>query len=260
MLIKELLRKIDQVVPFSWAEEWDNSGLLLGDPESPVSGIALSLDPDIESLEFALEKGCSVLITHHPLIFSPLKRVDVSCGVGEAISFAVKNDIAVISMHTNWDSSPTGVNALMAEALELNSVAVLTPSDRGAWGLGAVGMLPSCSGVLDLGQKIKLALNLSRLLFYGDTGRPVCRLALCGGSGGGLWQEALESGADAYLTSDLKYHERLEALDRGLKLFVADHGEAESFSLDGLAEVLSGASGKEVFIHRGETPSPLVFD
>ena len=260
MLIKELLCNIDRAAPFAWAEEWDNPGLLLGDPESSVSRIALSLDPDLESLKFALKKGCSVLVSHHPLIFSPLKRIDCSRGAGEAMAFAIKNNISVVSMHTNWDSAPDGVNAVIAGALGLESVTPLIPSARGAWGTGAVGRLARPIRCLELGEKIRRTLNLSRLYFFGDPECPAERLALCGGSGGGLWADALKSGADAFLTSDVKYHERLESLAGGLNLFVADHGEAESFSLDALAAVLSGASGLEVFIFRAERSHPLVFD
>lgn len=260
MLVKELLRNIDRAVPFGWAEEWDNSGLLLGNPANSVSGIALSLDPDLESLKFALKKGCSVLVSHHPLIFSPVRRIDASSGVGEAIAFAMKNDISVIAMHTNWDGAPGGVNAVLAGALGLESVSPLVPSDRGAWGMGAAGRLSPPMRLLELGQKIRLALNLSRLYFYGDPERPAGRLALCGGSGGGLWPAALDSGADAFLTSDVKYHDRLEALGRGLNLFVADHGEAESFSLDALADVLSEVSGQKIFLFRPERTHPMVFD
>ncbi|NLK20398.1 MAG: Nif3-like dinuclear metal center hexameric protein [Synergistaceae bacterium] len=260
MLVKDLLRKIDGAIPFEWAEEWDNSGLLVGSPRSPVSGIALSLDPDLESLNFALAKGCSVLVSHHPLLFSPVRRIDTSFGAGECIAFAMKNDIAVIAVHTNWDSAPSGVNAVLAAALGLEELLPLVPSDRGARGMGAAGKLSSPVRCLELGQKIRETLNLSRLNFYGDPERPVERLALCGGSGAALWPEALNSGADAFFTSDVKYHERLEALGRGLNLFVADHGEAESFSLDALAETLSAASGREVLVYRPHRPYPLVFD
>jgi dinuclear metal center YbgI/SA1388 family protein len=260
MLVKELLNTIDSVVPFSWAEEWDNSGLIAGDPEAPVKGIAICLDPDIQALEFTAGKECSVLVSHHPLIFSPLKRIDVSSGIGETIAFALKHNISVISMHTNWDSSPKGVNAAIASGLGLESVQPLVPSCSESWGLGAVGTLPSAPKGQELGKSIRSALKLSRVDFFGDPLRPIRKLALCGGSGGSFWTEAKDSGADAFFTSDVKYHERLEALRSGLCLFTADHGEVESFSLEALALVVSGASGIEPSIFRKHSRAPLFFD
>ncbi|MBL3538567.1 Nif3-like dinuclear metal center hexameric protein [Aminivibrio sp.] len=260
MLVKDLLGNLDAMVPFSWAEEWDNSGLLVGDPESPVTGVVVSLDPTPEAVGYAVEKDCSVLVSHHPLIFSPLKKLDVSTATGKAVSFALKKDIAVISMHTNWDSSPRGVNAAIAAAIGLESVSPLVPSVSGAWGLGALGNLPSALTGRELGQAIRSALMLSRLDLYGDSHRPVYRLALCGGSGGGLWDGAKTAGADAYFTSDVKYHERLEALYEGLILLIGDHGEVESFSLDALAGAVSEASGFEASVFRSTPRLPVVID
>lgn len=258
MLVKDLLKSLDTMVPFSWAEEWDNSGLLAGDPESPVTGVAVCLDPSPEAMEFAAEKGCSVLVSHHPLIFSPLKKLDVSTGTGKAVAFALKRDIAVISMHTNWDSSPRGVNAAIAAALGLESVSALVPSLSGAWGLGALGDVPSALTGRELGQRICSVLNLSRLDLYGDPHRPVNRLALCGGSGGSLWSGAKAAGADAFFTSDLKYHERMDSLASGLILLAGDHGEVESFSLDAMARVVSEAFGFEPPIFRTMPAIPVI--
>ena len=258
MLVKDLLGNLDAMVPFSWAEEWDNSGFLAGDPESPVTGVTVCLDPSPEAMDFAAGNGCSVLVSHHPLIFSPLKKLDVSAGTGKAVAFALKKDIAVISMHTNWDSSPRGVNAAIAEAIGLESVSPLVPSLSGAWGLGALGKLPSVMTGRELGQAIRSSLKLSRLDLYGDPHRPANRLALCGGSGGSLWSVAIASGADVFFTSDVKYHERMEALAAGLILLIGDHGEVESFSLDALARVVSEASGFQACIFRSMPGPPVV--
>lgn len=260
MLVKDLLRNLDNVVPFSWTEEWDNTGLLAGNPESPVTGVAVCLDPSPEAMEYAAEKGCSVLVSHHPLIFSPLKKLDVSTVTGKAVAFALKKDISVISMHTNWDSSPRGVNAAIASAIGLESVNPLVSSSSGAWGHGALGNLPATLTGRELGQTIRSALKLSRLDLYGDPHRFVNSLALCGGSGGSLWGGAKAAGADAFFTSDVKYHERLEALAGGLLLLIGDHGEVESFSLDALAGAVSEASGFEAPVFRSTPRAPVLID
>jgi dinuclear metal center YbgI/SA1388 family protein len=245
MLIGDIVEELEKVVPGAWAEDWDNVGLLLGNRLDPVRGIAVSLDPSLETMQKTLEHECSLLITHHPLIFKPLKRIDSSEGTGASIAFAIKNGISVLSLHTNWDSAPRGVNRVIADALGLKNVQPLVPSDRGAWGLGAVGVLPGAIAFEECGVRIRDSLGLSRLELHGESAQPVSRLALCGGGGGEFWRRALDSGADAYFTADMKYHERLDALEKDLPVILADHGEMEQFSLRALAGMISEATGIE---------------
>ncbi len=257
MKVKELLQHLDESVPFSWAEDWDNSGMLLGDPLDDISGIAVSLDPSLTSVKMAAEKGCSVLVTHHPLIFNPLKKIVCSEGNGSVLAFAMKKGISVICLHTNWDSSEKGVNRVIASALGLRDPVPLIPSEKGAWGLGAAGDLGEPLRAGRCGRMILETMGLSRLDLYGGAERPIRRVALCGGSGGDLLQRALWSGADAFFTADVKYHEKMDAVESGLVLFIADHGEMESFSLDALASVVSAASGTPAHVLR--IPSPECF-
>lgn len=258
MLVRELLENLDLLVPFSWAESWDNSGLLAGHPGWEVRGVSVSLDPTLGALKFCLQEGRNVLISHHPLIFSPLKTIDPSHGVGEVLTFALKNDIALIAMHTNWDGSPRGVNGAIAHAIGLQSVKPLVPSESGAWGLGARGYFSPPPPCIDLAKILQESLSLSRVDFFGDPSVKVEQLALCGGSGGGLWGEAKKCGAQGYFTADVKYHDRLEALGRGLNLFIADHGEMEAYSLDALALVASEALGAQGAIFREENVKPFI--
>lgn len=207
--------------------------------------MAVALDPSLEAMRMALERGCSVLVTHHPLLLAPLKRFDCSEGVGAALSFAIRNGLSLFALHTNWDASPIGVNAVISKALGLREAMPLLPSpgSSGAWGTGAVGALPQAVSLEKCAVNIKDALELSRLEIHGDVSDAVSSLALCGGSGGSLWRYARASGADAYFTADMKYHERLEALDSGMALLIADHGEMERFSMKELADTLSEATG-----------------
>lgn len=248
--VADLESVLDESVPYSWAEEWDNVGLLLGDRNDAVAGVAVALDPSIEAMRMALERGCSVLVTHHPLLLAPLKRFDCSEGVGAALSFAIRNGLSLFSLHTNWDVSHIGVNAVISNALGLREVMPLIPSpgSSGPWGAGAVGLLPQTLRLKDCGVGIKDTLELSRLEIHGAVSDGVSSLALCGGSGGSLWRYARASGADAYFTADMKYHERLEALDSGMALFIADHGEMERFSMKELADTLSEATGLKTIL------------
>lgn len=260
MMVRDFLKKLDILVPFSWAESWDNSGLLAGHPCLEVRGVSISLDPTLDALKHCLDEGSNVLISHHPLIFSPLKAIDPSSGVGEILSFAIKNDIALIAMHTNWDGSPRGVNAAIAAVIGLQSVNPLVPSESGAWGLGAIGSLSPAIPCIELGKLLQRTLGLSEVYFFGNPEEKVERLALCGGSGGGLWAEAKRGGARGYFTADVKYHERLEALGSGLNLFIADHGEMEAFSLDALALVASEALGARAAVFREKNVKAVVIN
>lgn len=238
MKVWELIQRLDDVLPFRWTEEWDNTGLNLGNPEDDVTGIAVSLDPDIRAMEQAVGGGCNLLISHHPLLFAPSKVIDLSDSPGREIAFAVRKGLSLIALHTNWDSSPGGVSALLASSMGLQNVLPLIPSDRGAWGMGAVGDSPSLESPDVFAARMGECLGLSRVEVYGDRERPIRRLALCGGSGGALWRSALDAGADAYCTADMKYHEKKEATERGLRLFVLDHGEMEAHSLGALRGLL----------------------
>jgi len=248
MIVGELERRLDEAIPFIWAEGWDNVGLLLGDRSTLVRGTAVALVPSIDAMKAALDHSCSVLITHHPLIFHPLKRIDCAEGPGAQIAFAIRHGLTVFSLHTNWDVAPGGVNAAIAEVLSLQEVRPLLPSTTGAWGSGAAGKFPRPLNFLECGAAIRDALHLSRLELHGDMKTSVSTLALCGGSGGTFLPEAFACGAEAYFTADMKYHERLDALDKGVSLFIADHGEMERFSLTALAETVSKATGEKAKI------------
>ena len=257
MIVGELERRLDEAVPYAWAEEWDNVGLLLGDRSEAVrGGIAITLDLSLEAMTLALERSCSVLITHHPFLFHPMKRIDCSKGVGALAAFAIRHGLSIFALHTNWDASPRGVNAVIARALGLQEMCPIVSSTSGAWGSGAFGKLPCPRSFKECGVMVRDALCLSRLELYGETERDLSVLALCGGSGGNLWRAALTCGADAYCTADMKYHERLDALEGGMPLLLADHGEMERFSLTALAETVSEATDNDAVVL--EPPLPKV--
>lgn len=248
MTIHDLVGRLNEILPFRWAEEWDNVGLLLGRNDSTVHGVAVSLDPDLEAMKGAVHGQCNVLVTHHPLLFSPLRSIDLITSTGSAVCYAIRNELSVIALHTNWDSSPRGVNVTIASALGLQDILPLVPSDRGAWGAGAVGTVALPEPPEQYAATLKETLSLSRVEVYGDRTAPVRRVALCGGSGGDLWRTALESGADTFCTADMKYHEKKEAVERGLRVFSVDHGEMESFSLDALCGLLREITDERVVL------------
>ena len=248
MKVRELLLTLEKGLPLHWAEEWDNPGLLLGSREEEIRKVAVALDPDMATLQRAAAEGANVLITHHPLLLSPIRRIITDEWPGEEIAFALGNGLSLVALHTNWDAAPGGMNRSLARAIGLGNPLPLVPSEKGAWGTGAAGELPEILPAGQWAERIRNVLSLSRIEVYGGLNRPAARLALCGGSGGSLWREAASSGAQVYFTADMKYHERLDACRSGLTLFLADHGEMESFSLPDLAELVSEAWGEKALL------------
>jgi dinuclear metal center YbgI/SA1388 family protein len=260
MKVRDILAGIDSFAPFRSAKEWDNVGLMIGDPLWEINRLAVSLDPLPEVLEEALRQGCQGLLTHHPLFFKPLRFIDLSSPAGRMIDMAVKVKIAVMSAHTNWDSAEGGVNRTLAEKLELMLVAPLVRAESGAGGMGATGELPAAVSARELLGKIKRAWNLTRIDYYGDRDCSILRVALCGGSGGSLWPAALSAGADLYITADMKYHDLLDCARERLPAAVVDHGEMESAALDELARRVALTGEVEaVVLGRRVLKTPLRF-
>ena len=235
MTIREFLRVIDSFAPFALAESWDNSGLMFGSYDSDVKRVAIALDPVAEAVISASENHCDVLLTHHPLIFRAIKNINLDSDLGRAIYEAARRDVSIISAHTNWDSAESGVNATLAELLGLREVSRLTCEAN----YGLVGNLPEKISLEDLLMRIKSCWNLSRLDCYNPR-ENLRRVALCGGSGAEFWRAARDSGADIYVTADMKYHEIIDATKSGLTLAIPEHGEMERASLPKLAEKIRG--------------------
>ena len=235
MKLRKVLGEIDRVAPFGLAAEWDNVGLMVGDPNREVRRLGVALDPLPEVIEEAAEQGCEALLTHHPLFFSSIKSLDLSRDPGFAVQVAVKLDVAVLAAHTNWDCAEGGVSFELARLLGLRGVSVLDPDS----GLGAVGdfaeRLPSGEAL----DRIKRTWGLTWVDGYIAQDCSILRVALCGGSGSSLWPQAQMAGAELYVTADVKYHTLLDAERAGMPIAVVDHAEMERASLEELARCLS---------------------
>jgi dinuclear metal center YbgI/SA1388 family protein len=246
MKIREIAERIEGRLPLSWCEEWDNSGFLVGDPESSVDRIAVSLDATERSIMQAVEKNCGMLVTHHPAIFRAIDRVVHPSPEAKMISASIKGGTAVYSSHTNWDSSPEGVNVILSKGLGLKDFLPLAPSGSGAWGMGSIGRLRKPAALSALARAVRDAWGLSCLLTYGDDGAPLSSVALCGGAGGDLLGAAIDLGADVFITADLSYHSIMRAQAANMPLIAVNHGEMESVALPGLCSLLRDAVGLDV--------------
>lgn len=247
MRLADLIFKLEKRIPLCWAEEWDNPGLAVGDPDSDVSRVAVALDVTEDTVRQAASAGCGLLVSHHPTIFRAMKRLIFRTPGPRAIAMAIQNQVALYAAHTNWDSSGEGVNFCLAGSLGLDDIEPLVPPsvDNGAWGLGAVGNFRGETSLLDCMKLAKERWRLSSCSGFGDETRPIRRVAVGGGACGDFWQQALDAGTDVFITADIPYHHRNDALSMGLRLIAVDHGEMERVSLPALRSLIAAETGLE---------------
>ncbi len=205
MKVKDIISVIEEFAPLSLQESWDNSGLCLGSPEDSVSSVLLGLDCTPELVDEAISCGADMIVTHHPLIFSGLKKISPEDKVGEAVIKAIKAGISIYAAHTSADKVIAGVSGAMAARLGLKDVAILDEDGDGT-GLGVVGNLPEAMAAEDVIRLVKDRFGLKAMRASRPVDGMIERIALCGGSGGSLIKAARRSGAQLYISGDISYH------------------------------------------------------
>ena len=228
ILVSDIFDYIDNFAPFNLAEEFDNSGLLVGDMCSEVENVLISLDLTKSVLRQAKEIGADLIITHHPVIFEPLKKI----GFDDLISDAIASKISIICAHTNLDKAFGGVNDCLADILELKNVEVFDNSSN----YGRIGCLSEkleCECFVKyVSQKLKIPIRATYCSGY------VKNIAVLGGAGEFAWKEARAAGADAFITGESKHHILLAAAAAGFCFVDAGHFGTERFVCYGLRDIL----------------------
>jgi len=204
--------------------------LLCGFPENSVSKILLALDATREVIDEAACWGAELIVTHHPVIFTPLKRLLVSETDGARIIKAIKKDVSILSLHTNLDIVDGGVNTTLAALLGLQEQTTLD--------IGRMGQLPAPMEMSAFLGRCHGVLSVSGMRYL-DVGRPVSSVAVCGGSGGDLVSAAAAAGCDTLVTGEIRHHQWLEGRERGLNLIEADHYCTEAIVLPVLEHMLA---------------------
>lgn len=229
MTHREIAAAIEQTAPLHLQEQWDNSGFQTGYPDSECTGVLLCVDATEDIVKEAAERHCSLIVAHHPLIFRGVRQLLFRNRVERTIAEAISRKITIYSSHTSADNAPHGVSWLMADKLGLTDCHVLSPlpgSDSNT-GCGATGYLPR---PLDAGALVQLVKNtfgspVARCSDPSVIKTPVTRIALCGGAGSDFITQAIETGAQAYITSDTKHNFFLDHAD---DIFIIDIGHYES--------------------------------
>lgn len=232
--VQQIFEHLCTIAPLELQMSFDNSGFLLGRGDREVRKTLLSLDITLPVIQEAENLGADLIISHHPLIFRALKELRPD-GPGEKALLLAEKGIAALCMHTNLDIAEGGVNDVLIRLLGAEAEEALD-----AEGCGRVGTLPQelpLPAFLAL-CKEKLQVNALR---YVDSGRPVHRLAVMGGSGADAMLDAVQKGCDTYVTSDVKYHSFLDALECGLNLIDADHFCTENPVIPVLRDQLEAA-------------------
>jgi len=344
MIVKDIIKAVETFAPAHYQESYDNSGLQIGDPDMELTGVLVTLDVTEAVLKEAQQRNCNMIVAHHPLLFSGLKRITGKNYTERIVQYAVKNDIAIFAAHTNLDNMKKGVNAKIAEKLNLESTAILSmkmdtlcklytfaPQNAAdkvrnalfAAGAGDIGKYRECSfnsngtgtftpdrdanpvigeagGSREWVDEVKIEVLVQKhketevlkalfeshpyeevayefvalqnanqeigagmigsltqsmdeksfLSFLKDRmktncirhtsllGKPVRKVALCGGSGSFLLKDAIAAGADIFITGDFKYHQFFDADGR---IVIADigHYESEQFTVELLSDILN---------------------
>lgn len=217
---------MERIAPRRLAEEWDNPGLLVGSPLQEIRKILVCLDVSDDVARRAIEMGADMIVSHHPLIFKPLKKLRTDLPLGHRLQMLLKNDIAVLSAHTNLDIAEGGVNDVLAEKIglaETEPFVVLSREGNVLGSMGRIGRFPKALTVQEFALAVRDALPVShvRLVSAGD--RMVRKVALCSGSGAEFISKAASLGADAYVTGDVRYHDAQHALENGMHVIDAGH-------------------------------------
>ena len=222
--VKDVTRVIEDFAPLSIQEKWDNSGLCIGSPEASVSSVLFGLDCTPQLVDEAIECGADMIVTHHPLIFSGLKKISPDDMIGEAVFKAIKAGISIYAAHTNADKVIAGVSGAMAAKLGLQNVEILSEDGEGT-GLGVVGELPHPMTAQQMIECVKERFALKTVKVSKPLEGEITKVALCGGSGSSLISAARSAGAQLYISGDISYHNFFTP--EGFMLMDIGHYESE---------------------------------
>lgn len=251
--LKDILAYVGQFAPWELAEPWDNVGLMVGNLDQEATGVLIALDPTLQVIEEAILKKTNIILTHHPLIFHPLKSINTATPIGQFLKKALAHDIAVVSCHTNLDIISDGVSDALARALYLHNTRPLTlTGSRPDQGFGKVGNLPTPMQGESFIYFVAQRLNLQVMMIAGPQPETVSTIAVCGGSGSDLAEAAVQSGADIYITAELKHSVARWAEDNGLCVIDAGHFATENIIIPSLLARMTA------FFAENNNPAPVI--
>ncbi|MDO5424815.1 MAG: Nif3-like dinuclear metal center hexameric protein [Eubacteriales bacterium] len=235
---KDLIRKLEETYPKSYAEPWDNPGLQAGRSEKEIRKVYIALDANEEAIEGAIAKGADLLLTHHPLLMSGIKRVAEEDLAGHRLIRLIANDVTSYAMHTNYDI--VTMAPLASEILGLTDAEILAetgsdPQTGESIGFGRIGKLPAKMTLEACAKLVKEKFGLETVKIWGSPETLVERAAISPGSGKSMIADALAKKAQVLISGDFGHHEGLDAADQGLCIIDAGHYGLEHIFIEHMA-------------------------
>lgn len=249
MHCSEIIKRLEEHSPRNYAEKWDNVGLLVGRREKEVTTVFLALDATDDVISKAIECEADMLITHHPMIFSPVKKITAEDYVGRRILKLAKHDISYYAMHTNFDVM--GMADAAADLLDMTKRDVLSVTyedEIGTEGFGRIGRLPEIMSLVETCEFVKERFELDNVRVFGDLDNTCEIAAIAPGSGKSMIDDAISKGADVLITGDINHHEGIDAVAQGLTIIDAGHFGIEKIFIPYMEEFF-----------RRELPGLMVF-
>lgn len=235
----EIIEKLESLSPITYAEEWDNVGLLAGRRDKEVETVYIALDATDSVIGDAVRLGSDLLLTHHPLIFKKISRVNTDDFIGRRVYELIRNDISYYAMHTNFDVMGMADAAADELCLKDRQVLNVTYEDEiSKEGCGRVGRLKACMSVSDLAGFVKEKFHVPNVRVFGSLGDIVEVAAVMPGSGGDYIRDALDAGADVMITGDIDHHEGIDAVAQGIAVIDAGHYGIEKLFISYMEEFM----------------------
>ena len=235
MKLIDITNYLESFAPLRYQESYDNSGFLIGDIGAEFKGAVISLDVTEAVIDECISLGYNLIISHHPLIFNGLKKITCENYIERAVLKAIKHDIAIYAIHTNLDNVfSEGVSSILARQLDIQVTDVLRPifvESKLKYGAGVIGYTQKQINETEFLNFIKQNLGLKCLRHTKLLGQSINNVAICGGSGSFLIDEAINHGADIFISADFKYHDFFDA-DNRIILVDIGHYESEIYTIN----------------------------
>ncbi len=257
MLCRDIMSVIETTYPKHAALDWDNVGLLVGRTEKEVHKIYVALDATDEVIDAAIEHGADMLITHHPMLFSPLKQITDEYFIGRRVVKLLQHDISYYAMHTNYDV--LGMAELSGDILGLKDTEVFEVTDvEHEIGIGRVGFLPKEITLRECCELVKEKFQLDGVKVFGDMDKVIKRVAISPGSGKHMTGLAIEKSADVLITAEIDHHEGIDSVAQGTAIIDAGHYGLEHIFVDDIKGFLQKKlPGMHVFVAPNVHPFQL---
>lgn len=236
MRCQDIIHILNRQSPAEYALEWDNVGLLVGRKDKEVKKLLLAVDATVAVCEYAISNNVDMIVTHHPMIFSKLRKINDDTVLGQKILSLAEAGICCFAMHTNFDTIG-GMAKVAARMMRLKNALVLEETNAGE-GIGQIGLLDYSMTVAELATYVKTTFDIPNVMVFGDVNRMVEKIAISPGSGKSVIDVSVVKGADCLITGDIGHHEGLDAVESGLTIIDASHYGIEKIFLQFMYDYL----------------------